>query len=135
VAEYQDLGPALKIGEQDGTLGSPINPFLPGTGWNVIFRPQDIFTKETDFELYHVFLAGPIGSSCQVLRDGHAWDFVNQGFNNSWDPAQPMPLHQTNELEFCWNVPFAAGPYNLTSNIQPSVTIWLRAPIPVGQQI
>ena len=129
---YQDLGPTQAIlGIKDGTVDSPFNPFLPGTGWVALVQPQDLHTNETDFECYHVAVNAPVGSSFAWYRDNGQWGWVNQGWFNEWDPSQPLPLHQTSMVKFAWNTAFTAGPYNLTTNVRPTVTLWLRKEIPL----
>lgn len=126
------LGHPTKQGISDASgLAENVNPYLPGTGWDVIFRPDDFGVPLAEFEAYHIALDGPIGSSVAILIDRIPWDFVNQGWANGWDPAQPMLLKSGVTLAFCWNVAFAAGPYNRTTNIRPVVTLWLRTPAAV----
>jgi len=117
------LGHPTASGVQDTT---GINPYLPGTGWDVLFTPDVIGSQLTEIEVYHIGLDGPVGSTATVLIDGFLWDVVNQGWSNGWDPSQPMLLGQTNTVAFCWNVPRTAPPYNRTTNIRPIVTMWLR---------
>lgn len=120
------LGWRTGLGLQDSNATGLINPYLPGSGWDVIFKPEDLGVTQTEFECYHISLDGPIGSSAAVLIDGHQWDFVSQAWANGWDPAQPMLIRSGQFVQFCWNRAFAAAPYNKTSNIQPVVTMWLR---------
>jgi hypothetical protein len=125
MALYQDLGTCGPVmGTSDAT--TQINPFLLGTGWNVIFDPNTIIPRVTQMEIYQAALDGPVGSVVWVLRDGKKFNFVPQGWQNYWDPVQPMLLSDTQTIAFCWSVPFTSGPYNRTSNIQPEVTLWLR---------
>ena len=116
-----DLGSRTLTGVSD--LNKNLNPYLPGSGWDVLFTPDVIASNLTDFEVYHIALDGPVGSSATWQRDGKTIGWM-AGWLNEWDAV--MSLDQTSELQFFWNVAFAAGPYNKTSNIQPSVTIWLR---------
>jgi len=106
-----------------------VNPFLLGTGWDVIFTPVAWATDLTNFEVYQISLDGPIGSSVWMLINRQPWNYVGQGWLNYNDPIQPVQLRQTDEVEFCWNVAAVNGPYNRTSNILPTVTCWLRAPM------
>lgn len=124
-AQYQDLGsrgPILGISD----VTQNVNPYLPGTGWDVVIDPNQWFSNLTDIEIYHIALDGPIGSSVTILRNGHTWDFVAQGWANGWDPSQPLPIPQQDLIQICWNTAFTSGPYNKTSNVQPTVTIWAR---------
>jgi len=107
-----------------------INPFLPGTGWDVLFHPIDLAFTEVEAEVYHIYLDGPVGASTAVLVDGHRWDFVAQGWQNGWDPQQPLLLKYGQTLQFCWSVAATNPPFDPTgtANVQPDVTIWLRIP-------
>jgi hypothetical protein len=107
-----------------------INPYLPGTGWNVILDPGVLGTNLTELVVYHIALDGPIGGSARVLIDGYQWDYVSQAWLNGWDPSQPMPLWQGITVAFCFNQAFTSGPYNLTTNIRPIATLWLAHDVP-----
>lgn len=126
-----ELGSRVLTGVQDGTAqaGGPpgFNPYLPGTGWVVALDTTDLNVPLTSFEVYHIALDGPIGSLGTCLINGKVWSFFD-GWANEWDPAQPMIIQSGQVLQFAWNVAFAAGPYNKTTNIQPTVTVWLRQP-------
>jgi hypothetical protein len=125
---YLPLGRRRGVGISDATAGAQCNPFLPLTGWDVIFQPADlaVSTQIPVFEAYQIAVNGPVGSSLAVLIDGQAWNYVNQGWLNADDPAQTMLLQQGQSVQFCWNFAATAPPYNMTSNIQPVVTLWLR---------
>lgn len=128
MASYQDLGPRTALGQSDAAF--QINPFLLGTGWDVVFAAADLATSLTRTEIYQIALDGPVGSSVWMLRNRKKWNFISQGWLNYNDPQQTLPLPQTDEIAFCWNFAATAGPYNRTSNIQPEVTLWLRQEIP-----
>lgn len=122
---YRGLGRRTNLGVQDG-LATSGNPFLPTTGWNVVFTPADLASNLTEFEVYQISLNGPVGSSLLVAINQVPWNYVNQGWLNAWDPNQAMLLSGGDEVEFFWNVPFTTAPYDQVSNIQPTVTLWLR---------
>jgi hypothetical protein len=126
---YQDLGPRTELGVSDQS--HQINPYLLGTGWDVIFDASSLFSNLSGLEIYQISLDGPVGSSVLVTRNNQPWNFVAQGWSNYYDPQQPLPLGQTDTIAFLWNFPFVAGPYNKTSNVQPTVTIWVRQ-VPVS---
>lgn len=121
------LGHPSKDGVSDAL--TKINPFLPGSGWNVIFAPTDLgIPSDGEVEVYHIYLDGPVGSSVAVFIDNQRWDFVSQGWQNGWDPQQPLLLRGGVSLIFCWSVAFANGPYATTgtANVRPTATLWLR---------
>ena len=120
----QDLGPRTQLGVSDASL--QINPYLRGTGWDVVFDPTVWATNLTGLEVYHISLDGPVGSSVKVTRNNQPWDFVLQGWANGWDPSEPMPFGQTDTVAFLWNTAFAAAPYSYPANVQPTVTCWIR---------
>jgi len=122
----RDLGSVFQTGISDATL--KVNPYLLGTGWDVQFPADQSRPRGTEVEIWHIALDGPIGSSAVWFRNNRKLGYINQGWANEWDPSQPVLLGQTDEITFCWNVAFAAGPYNKTSNILPEITLWLRQP-------
>src|SRR5215470_6715469 len=125
MARYQELGSRTQTGVSDAT--AQINPYLPGTGWDVIFTPQAWATNVTDLEIYQISLDGPVGSSFLMMINRQPWNYVGQGWLNYDDPIQPVLIRQQDELAFCWNQPATAPPYDHVSNILPTVTVWLRA--------
>lgn len=128
----RSIGHRTAFGVQDS---SGINPYLPNSGWDVLFTPDVIGSALTEIEVYHISVDGPVGSSAAVLIDNQLWDFVNQAWSNGWDPSQPMLLAQTMTVAFCWNVAATVGPFNRTTNIQPVVTLWLRHEVEAPQRI
>jgi hypothetical protein len=127
---YQDLGPRTQLGVSDVT--AQVNPFLLGTGWDVIFDPTVWASNLTTIEIYQISLDGPVGSSVWMLRNGKPWNLVLQGWQNYNDPTQPIPLGQTDTVQFCWSFAFTSPPYTGSggSNVRPTVTVWLRHEIP-----
>lgn len=117
------VGPVLGIA--DSAAPERINPYLPGTGWDVIFTPDLWPSRETTLEIYHISLDGPVGSSAEWFRNGKSVGFM-LGWTQEWQGS--FPVGQTDTIAFCWNVARTAGPYNKTSNVQPTVTLWVRVP-------
>lgn len=131
---YQDLGALTVLGVSDAFW--QVNPFLLGTGWDVIVSKSaavlnGAWPSQQSFEVYQMSLDGPVGSSFVLMRNRVVWNRVLQGWQNYDDMQQPLPLRDGDELEFCWNQAFAAGPYTPSggTNVQPTVTLWLRAEI------
>lgn len=124
-SQVRGLGNRIARGVQDSTMTGLINPYLPGTGWVVIFTPDDL-PMETEFEVYQIALDGPIGSSAVVMLDGNEHSYVQTAWANTASDDPPMLVRFGQSIQFCWNFPFTSGPYNRTTNIQPRVTIWLR---------
>jgi hypothetical protein len=118
-------GPVLGIADSD--LTAQINPYLPGTGWVIIIATGDLSITETEFEVYHIALDGPVGSQVTVLINGAEWDYAD-GWANGWDPNQPLLLDSGDTIQLAWNVAATSPPYDRSSNIQPRATIWLRQP-------
>jgi hypothetical protein len=126
---YQLLGSRTLAGSNDS---QKINPYLPGTGWVVQFTPQILATSLTQFEVYQISLDGPVGFGVLVTINNQPWNFVAQGWQNWWDPSQPMILRQTDEVDFLYQAPFTSGPYNKSTNVAATVTLWLRQDLGLG---
>lgn len=106
---YDDLGPRTSTGTKTATVNSG--------NWAVDFTPQNIASRLPLIECYHIYLAGPNGSSFTVLRNGAKWGASPNGFKNEWDPNQPLPLHSGDTLSFYFSV---------STGTAPEITIWLR---------
>lgn len=140
---YEDLGPVTVLGQSDALY--QFNPFLLGAGWDVVVSASTskltgsvgAWPSQTSFECYQISLDGPVGSSVQMFRNAVPWNYVLQGFQNYNDPQQALQIRNGDEIRFCWNVAFTAGPYTPSGggNVQPRVTLWLRWEIPLGQQL
>lgn len=123
------LGFPIQYGVVDGSAASGginINPYLPGTGWDVVFTPATLGVTETEFECYQIALDGPIGSSAVVMLDGHEHSYVQTAWANTASDEPAMLIRYGQFVQFCWNFAFTSPPYNRTSNVQPRVTMWLR---------
>jgi len=138
MSDYQHLGVIRVKGLIDSTAGYSFNPFLPATGWDVLINastPQRLecvsgqWPKQVEFECYQISLDGPVGSSVLMMINNHPWNFVQQGWQNYNDPQQVVPLRNGDDVQFAWTFAATAAPYTASggSNVQPVVTLWLRA--------
>jgi hypothetical protein len=110
-----DLGNRQERGALD-----PTNPYVAGA-WTVAFTPR-VLGYSDDFEVYHIVVNGPSGSSFKIYIDTTFYDNVQVGDINSWDPSQPMYVTRGRTIFFY---------YNVTTTPAPSVTIFCRQPSPV----
>lgn len=94
-----------------GTRGQGVRPFLSkedrnpyGNGfWCVRFTPTDFGFNTQIFEVYHIYLQGPINSQFRVYTDMTPYSAAARGDINEWDPNNPLTLHGGQELSFYWN--------------------------------
>lgn len=111
-----DLGsrnsPAAVVDNQDR------NPYGNGF-WSVEFDPATFGVAANGFEIYHMTLSGPAGSSFQVFINHTFYSTSPRGDLNEWDPNQPLFMIGGQSLFFYWNS--AATP-------APKVTVWMRTP-------
>ena len=133
---YTRLGSIRMLGQSDSVYRQ--SPLLNGTGWDVIFNASTAKQSAvcisgqwpllTSFECYQMHLDGPVGGSVLVAINNQPYNFVLQGWQNWYDPQQPMLLSSGDEVEFYWTVPATNPPYTTSggSNVQPVVTMWLR---------
>lgn len=108
------------LGHRDatGTISNDgMNPYGNGN-WVVTFDPKIIAVPTGGFEVYHLALKGPLGSSMQMYVDRTFYDITNHGDVNSWDPNNTLHLIGGGQtLYLYWNS--AVLPV-------PAVTIYLR---------
>lgn len=94
------------------------NPLGAGF-WTVRFD-QGNLRIPIDFEIYHIAVKGPPGSTFQVFINTTFYDNVPHGDVNSWDPNQPMYVHTGSELFFYYST--SAG------TTAPHITLSCREP-------
>ena len=135
---YQRLGSIRMLGQSDTTAGYSFNPFLPGTGWDVLINASTSkqsaicisgqWPLENNFECYQIDLDGPVGSSFAMLINRQPYNRVQLGWQNYLDPQQAIPLYPGDDVQFVWNFAATVGPYTASggNNVQPLVTMWLR---------
>lgn len=110
-----DLGNRQATGVLD-----PTNPYVAGA-WTVAFTPRVLSIFDA-FEVYHISVNGPSGSSFKIFLDTTFYDNVQVGDINAWDPSQPMFVRPGRTIFFY---------YNVTTAPAPLVTIFCREPSPV----
>jgi hypothetical protein len=114
---YIGLGSRV-ASQQNGLVAADNTGNNPGN-WTVTFSPKDINVNVPYFEIHKIVIDGLIGSSFTVYIDQNLWDHVAQGWQNSWDPKNPMLLIPGRYLYFYWSDP-------ATDGHPPTVTLWLR---------
>lgn len=119
---YVTLGSRQLTGVADTTGNNSGN-------WTVSFTPDIINVNVPYFEIWHIVVNGAAGSSFNSYIDAHQFDTNQVGFQNSWDPAQPILMRPGETLYFYYSDP-------ITDNTPPSITIWLRFDfeLPVNQR-
>lgn len=110
---YRDLGPTRLI---TATLDTTLN----NTGnWTIVADEQTLNCKVAQAEVYQIGIDGPVGSSFKLYRNTHLWNAVNQGWQNSYDPTQPLFIRPGDSLFFYWTI----GPPSVPV---PTAKIWLK---------
>lgn len=97
---------------------SVANPY-GNANWSVIFGPAQMGMGANRFEIYHIAISGPTGSSVQVFVDRSFYDATPAGWLNSWDPNEPLLMDGGQTLFLYYNTATAPAPF---------ATIWLRTP-------
>lgn len=84
------------------------------------FTPAVINSNVPYFEVHHMVVENvPIGNSAQIVINAKSYGFTQPFTGSEWDPAQPINLNPSDELDFLWNIA-------TTVTQIPQVTIWLR---------
>lgn len=104
---------------------SGLNPYGNGL-WVGQIPPKTWAVGADKFEVYHMSLRGPAGSTLEVWIDSDFYDTTPRGDLNSWDPKQPLTMTGGQTLYFFWNS--NAAPANSAA---PVVTVWIRTPSPL----
>jgi hypothetical protein len=117
VSTYVPLGP--RVASQNQGQVAQDNTGNNTGNWTVQYTPQDINCNIPYFEVCHITVNGAPGSTFTIFIDTFQWDTNQNGSNNSWDPAVPMPLRPGQWLYFYYSDP-------VSDDTPPQVTIWLR---------
>lgn len=92
---------------------------LNSGNWTAQFTDSVFNVSVPSFSIFHIYLttspnlnwlASPAEGQFQVWINGQPWDFQPYSANNSWDPAQPMPLIPGDEVDFFFNNGLAPAP-------------------------
>ena len=112
------LGWRMATGAVDNSGNSPY-----GIGnYTATFDPKVFAVAANQFEIYHMALVGPAGSSLQVWVDRVFYDATSSGDLNSWDPQQTLHMIGGQTLYLYWNT---------GTGTTPQVTIWMRETTPL----
>jgi hypothetical protein len=84
------------------------------------FTPAVININVPYYEVYKMIVENvPIGFSATCVIDTKHFSFTLPNQGSEWDPAQPMLMIPSNELDLLWNIPVA-------NPTVPIVTAWFR---------
>jgi hypothetical protein len=110
---YLGLGSRRVVAALDQTGLNPGN-------LTTAFTPAALNINVPFFELYKMMVETvPIGYAASVVIDTKLFSYTMPLSGSEWDPAQPMLLIPSNELDLLWNIPVA----NTTI---PVCTAWFR---------
>jgi hypothetical protein len=108
-----DLGYRQVFGE---ISNDDTNPY--GNGFYCArFTPQILAFGYNEFEVYHISLRGPSGSTLDLYVNTTFYDTTPRGDINSWDGNNPIHMFGGQTLNFYWS---AGG------TTPPQVTVWCR---------
>ncbi len=79
-----------------------VNPYGNGF-WRIEFTPADFALGTNTFEVYHIYLEGPQGSTFRVVVNTRPYSTSQRGDLNEWDPNNPLTMYGGQSLNFYWN--------------------------------
>lgn len=106
----------------------PVKAAADTTGVNAgnytaVFDSKVISITHPYFEMYHLYLTGPVlsggSTTVDVALNGGYWETTLIGQRNAWDPQQPLLMQPGDTLYVYFNVP-------TTNTTIPTVTAWFR---------
>lgn len=110
---YVNLGSRIVIATAD-TTG------LNTGNYTNAFSPAVINVNVPYFEIYHMVVTGAITTpQATIYINNKTYGFCYPNIGSEWNPAQPILLNPSDEIDFCWNL--AAG-----GTGAPTVSIYLR---------
>ena len=111
----------IELGPRGPITGGPDMTSYNQGNWTIVLDPSilNVSTQIQYFEVYKMIVHGAAGSVFDVRVDNNIWDTAVFGFQNSWDPIQPLRMQQGQSLYFLYSDP-------ISDNTPPVVTVWLR---------
>lgn len=109
---YQDLGTRSVLAVTDTTNLNPGNytAIIDSAVWGNLTPSGDTF------EVYHIFVAtqpvpgiiqwnqAPNFGQFMIWKNLVPWDNQTFSANNAWDPSQPMPVRDSDEIEIFFSI-------------------------------
>lgn len=112
-ASYRDLGPTQMLtATPDQTGNNPGN-------WTLTATQRELGNLVAQAEVYQISIDGPVGSSFTLYRNTRRWNFVQQGWANTYDPLQPLFVRPGDTLFFYWKAQTSQTPV-------PTAVLYLR---------
>jgi hypothetical protein len=88
--------------------------------WTTAFTPNILNINVAYFELYKMMVANvPVGFSASCVLNLKQFSYTTPYQGSEWDPAQPIPMNPTDELDLLWNIP-------VSNTTIPVTTAWFR---------
>lgn len=110
---YRDLGSTLLLtAVVDPTGRNPGN-------WTIQADPQALNCRVELAEVYQITVDGPVGFGFDLYRNGRLWNRVAQGWQNNYDPVQPLFIRPGDTLFFFWRAASTLSP-------TPTAVVWLK---------
>jgi hypothetical protein len=108
----------IGLGSRPSTAVADQTGLNPGNYTNA-FTPALVNVNVPNFEIYHMVVNGvPGGAQATIYLNNRFYGFCFPNVGAEWNPAQPIYMNPSDELDFCWNI-VASGP-------APMATIYLR---------
>lgn len=115
------MGDFIELGPRGPVKGTPDTTSFNSGNWTIVLDPSvfNVSSQIQYFEIYKMIVHGAAGTTFDVRVDINLWDTAVYGFQNSWDPIQPLKIQQGQSLYFLYSDP-------VSDNNPPTVTVWLR---------
>lgn len=109
----------IGLGSRRVVAAPDLTGLNPGN-YTAAFTPAVLLINVPYFELFKMnVIQVPLGFSATCVIDNKQFSFTLPQGGSEWDPAQPMLMVPSNELDLLWNIPVP----NVTI---PVVTAWFR---------
>lgn len=113
------------LGSRGPVTGTADTTGMNAGKWTVAFTPDILAVNVPQFEVYKIVVNGAPGTLFSVFIEVKQWDSAIYGFQNAWDPVQPMLLNPGQSVYFLYSDV-------IEDNIPPVVTMWLRYDVALG---
>ncbi len=91
---------------------------LNGGNYSNSFTPAIINVNVPYCEVYHMVVTNVPSGQATIYINNKFYGFCYPNIGSEWNPAQPILLNPSDEIDFCWTI--------VASGQAPIVTIYLR---------
>ena len=109
----------IGLGSRGPVISAADTTGLNTGNYTTAFTPAVLACNVAFYEIYHMVVTNvPVGANAQIIVNNKPYGFTYPLFGSEWNPAQPLLMNPTDEIDFLWSI--------AASGQAPQITVYLR---------